>query len=116
MATKQISCELYGMKKIKLFSLVTTALVSISQPTWAGPHGGGGGFGGGGHFAGVSGGGSRAAPAFSGGGARFGGRTVGGFASAPQFYRAPHFHYASTRMSAAGPHPFTRSRTRSVTP
>ena len=116
MATKRIGCKLYGMKKIKLFSLVTTALVSVSQPAWAGPHGGGGGFGGGGHFGGVSGGGSRAAPAFSGGGARFGGRTVGGFARAPQFYRAPQFHYGSTRMSAVGPHAFTRSVTRSVTP
>jgi len=35
------------MKKIKLLTLVSSALVSLSQPAWAGPHGGGGGFGGG---------------------------------------------------------------------
>ena len=83
------------MKKIKLFTLVTTALVSLSQPAWAGPHGGGGGFGGGGfagggrsggggHFGGgsratpaFSGGGFRAAPVFRGSGAYFTGRSVG---------------------------------------
>jgi len=40
------------MKKIKLLSLVSTALVGLTQPVWAGPHGGGGGFAGGGHFGG----------------------------------------------------------------
>ncbi len=33
------------MKKIKLFSFVSIALVSLAQPTWAGPHGGRGGVG-----------------------------------------------------------------------
>ena len=46
------------MKKIKLLSLVSTALVGLAQPTWAGPHGGGGGFGGGG----FAGGGHPSAP------------------------------------------------------
>ena len=63
--------------KIKFISLVSTALLGLALPTWAGPRGGGGGFhgggfagggrsGGGSHF----GGGSRAAPAFYGGGFR----------------------------------------------
>ena len=104
------------MKTIKLFSLITTALVSLSQPAWAGPHGGGGRFGGGGHFGGggnfggYSGGGFRAAPAFPGGGARFGGRSFGGFPRAPQSF------YGGTRMPVVRPHGFAGSVTRSVTP
>src|SRR5438874_8819001 len=87
------------MKKIKLFSFVSIALVSLTQPTWAGPHGGGGGFSGGGHFGGFSGGGHfsdggfRTAPnAF--GGARFTGRSIGGLD------RAPQLPYGGGRMSA----------------
>ena len=110
MAAKRIGHELSGMKKIKLLSLVSTALVGLTQPVWAGPHGGGGGFAGGGHFGGGGhfsggghfGGGFRAAPAFSGGGARFGGRSVGGVARGPQFY------YGGSRMSAVRPHGFIR--------
>jgi hypothetical protein len=104
------------MKTNKLFSLITTALISLTQPAWAGPHGGGGGFGGGGHFGGsghfggYSGGGFRAAPAFSSGGARFGGRSFGGYARAPQSF------YGGTRMSAVRAHGFAGSNTRSVTP
>jgi len=85
MAAKRIGHELSDMKKIKLLSLVSAALVGLTQPVWAGPHGGGGGFAGGGHFGGGGhfsggghfGGGFRAAPAFSGG---------GGLARGPQFY------------------------------
>src|SRR5439155_12891561 len=99
MAAKRIGHELSGMKKIKLLSLVSTALVGLTQPVWAGPHGGGGGFAGGGHF----GGGFRAAPAFSGGGARFGGRSVGGLARGSQFY------YGGGRMSAVRSYGFTGS-------
>ena len=101
------------MKTIKLFALITTGFIGLSQPTWAGPHGGGGGFGGGGHFGGFagggghfSGGGIRAAPGFSGG-ARFG----GGYRAAPAFYgggfrAAPAFHSNGayfTGRNASGP-------------
>jgi hypothetical protein len=115
MEAKPIGHELYSMKKINLLSLVSIALVGLAQPTWAGPHGGGGGFSGGGHFGGghfggFSGGGSRAAPAFSGGGARFGGRSVGGLA------RGPQFSYGGGRMSAIRSYGFTGSASRSITP
>jgi hypothetical protein len=69
------------MKTIKIFSLITTALISLSQVTWAGPHGGRGGVGGGGHF----GGGSRAAPSFIGG-AHLGSSRANTFRGAPRFY------------------------------
>jgi hypothetical protein len=87
MAAKRIDHELYGMKTIKIFSLMTTALVSLSQVTWAGPHGGGGSVGGGGHFGGGArfGGGSRAAPGFIGG-AHFGSSRANSFRGAPRFY------------------------------
>jgi hypothetical protein len=117
MAAKRIGCKLCGVKKIKLLSLVSTALVGLTQPAWAGTHGGGGGFAGGGHFAGgshfggYSGGGFRAAPAFSGGSARFGGGSVGGLGRAPQFYSG------GARMSAVRPHGFIRQLPdRSITP
>jgi Putative peptidoglycan binding domain len=118
MAAKRIGHELSSMKKIKLLSLVSTALVGLTQPVWAGPHGGGGGFAGGGHFGGGGhfsggghfGGGFRAAPAFSGGGARFGGRSVGGLA------RGPQFSYGGGRMSAVRSYGFTGSASRSITP
>jgi hypothetical protein len=61
------------MKKIKLFSLVSTALIGLTLPVWAGPQGGGRGFTGG-HFGGGGG--------FRGGGFR--GGALGGFhATAP---------------------------------
>src|SRR5207245_11231998 len=90
-----------AMKTNKLFGLITTALVSLSQPAWAGPHGGGGG-----HFGGFSGGASRAAPGFSGRGAYYTGRSIG----------APRFYYGGARMSAVRPHGFSGSVTRSVLP
>ena len=116
MAAKRIGCELRGMKKITLLSLVSIALVSLAQPMWAGSHGGGGGFGGGG-FAGGGrsgggghfGGGSRATPAFSGGGARVSGRSFGGLSRGPQFY------YAGGRMSAVRSYGFTGSARRPIT-
>jgi hypothetical protein len=120
--SKADRCELCIMKKIKFLSLVGTVLVGLTQPAWAGPHGGGGGFGGGGHFGGgdhfggYSGGGSRAASAFSGGGARFGGIRGGGFYRTPQSYRTPQFYYGSARISAVRPHGFTGITSRSMTP
>ena len=79
------------MKTIKLLSLETIAVLGLTQPTWAGPHGGGGGFGGGfggghfggggssrGNFGGFAAGGFRAAPVFSGRGAYYTGRSTGG--------------------------------------
>ena len=110
------------MKTIKLFGLVTTALMSLGQPAWAGPHGGGGGFGGGAqlggsHFGGNPGG-IRAGPAFSSG-AHFGGRSLGGLHSAPQQFS----YYGGTRTSAVNsgvrtsavrPRGFNGSVTRSV--
>jgi hypothetical protein len=62
------------MKTTKLLSSIITALVALSQPTWA--RGGGGG-GSGGHFGGGGFGGSR-----------FGG---GGFRAAPYGYGGTHF-------------------------
>ena len=114
MAAKRTATRFDAMKKIKLLTLVSSALVSLSQPAWAGPHGGGGGFGGG-HFGGgarvggFSGGGYRAAPNTFGG-ARFGGRSFGGFA------RAPYSYYGGTGMSAVRPRGFTGSVARSTTP
>jgi Putative peptidoglycan binding domain len=114
------------MKTITLLGLAGIAFVSLSQPTWAGPRGGGGGgFGGGGHvggggrIGGFAGGGSRAAPAFYGGGFRgapasrgayFTGRGVGGVT------RAPRFYYGGNRMTAVRLHGFTRSVSRSPSP
>ncbi|PYJ22683.1 MAG: hypothetical protein DME99_04780 [Verrucomicrobia bacterium] len=137
MVAKPIGCELYSMKRIKLLSLVTIALVSLAQPTWAG-HGGGGGFGGGGHFGGggfggghVGGGfggghfggsaggghfggfapgGFRPAPAFAGGGARFAGRSFSGTGRLAPFYSA------RARMSGVSSHGFIgRLPNRSIT-
>ncbi len=104
------------MENIKLLSLVTTALVGLTQAAWAGPHGGGGGFASGGHFSGGgnfggghSTGGSHAAPAFSNGSARFGGARGGSFGG------APHFYSNGTRMSPIGPRTFTDPTSRSIT-
>ena len=86
------------MKTTKLLSLIITALVALSQPTWA--HGGGGGgghFGGGGgggaHFGGGGfGGGHFGGGHFGGfGGPRFGGFREGGFRAAPYRYGGTHF-------------------------
>jgi hypothetical protein len=114
------------MKRITLLGLAGIAFVSLSQPTWAGPRGGGGGFagghvGGGGRVGGFAGGGSRAAPAFYGGGFRgapafrsngayFTGRSVGSLSTAPRFY------YSGNRMTAVRPHGFTRSVGRYTNP
>src|SRR5215469_12753080 len=83
------------MKTITLFGLASIALIGLAQPTWAGPHDGGGEFAGGfagshfggGRFGGFAGGGSRAAPAFSA--RRFGGYAGGGFRTAPVFHGGP---------------------------
>jgi Putative peptidoglycan binding domain len=103
------------MKTIKLFASITTAIVSLTQPVWAGPHGGGGGFGGGSHFGGGHFGGNpggiRAAPAFSGG-ARFSGRNLGGFSRVPQQFS----YYGGARASAVRPHRSTAPVSRSVSP
>ena len=129
------------MKTIKLLALITTGFIGLSQPTWAGPHGGGGHFGGfvgggrsgGGHF---SGGGIRAAPGISGG-ARFGGSYraaqafhSGGFRAAPAFHsngayftgrnigessRAPRFYYGRGGVPSVRSHGFTASGNRSLT-
>lgn len=86
------------MKTTTLFSLIGTALISVSVPAWAGPHGGRGGFAGGGHFGGFSGG-IRAAPTLSGGGVRFGGnRNIGGLSRVPQ-----QFSYYSDVPSVVAP-------------
>jgi Putative peptidoglycan binding domain len=85
------------MKTTRLFSLIGTALIGVSVPAWAGPHGGG--FAGGGHFGGFSGG-IRAAPTFSGGGARFSGnRSINGLGRAPQQFS----YYTGARTSAVAP-------------
>jgi Putative peptidoglycan binding domain len=96
------------MKTIKIFSLITTALVSLSQVTWAGPHGGGGGFGGGNHFSGGGrfGGGSRAAPGFVGG-AHLGSSRANSFRGAPRFY-------SSARMAPIRQHVVTGPASRSI--
>jgi hypothetical protein len=115
------------MKKIKFISLVSTALLGLALPAWAGPRGGGGGFqgggfagggrsGGGSHF----GGGSRAAPAVYGGGgfrgapvtrgAYFTGRSVSRPSAGPRFY------YGGNRMSAVRPQGFSRSVSGSTRP
>src|SRR5438552_14886812 len=56
------------MKTITLLSLISAAFIGLTQPTWAGPHGGGAGFDGGGGRAGPVGGGR----GFHGGGFRGG--------------------------------------------
>src|SRR3989442_1618389 len=43
MAAQPIGHEVYVMKRITLLGLAGIAFVSLSQPTWAGPRGGGGG-------------------------------------------------------------------------
>ena len=111
------------MKTFTLIGLAGVALLSLSQPTWAGPHGGGGSFGGGGHFGGggraggFSAGGSRAGPVFYGGGLRaapasrgayFTGRSVSSPSTAPRFY------YGRSGTPAATSSGFTASGNRST--
>ena len=92
------------MKTTTLFSLIGTALISVSVSAWAGPHGGGGGFGGGSHFGGSSGG-IRAAPTFSGGGVRFNGnRNIGGLSRVPQQFS----YYGGVRSSVVPQHASAR--------
>src|SRR5262245_47598728 len=123
------------MKTTRLLSLAITALVALSQPTWAGGLGGGGGghFGGGGfgggHFGGVrvggfNAGGFRAAP-HSFGGARFTGRNLGPSGSAFRYYNggghmpAPRTYPSGSRQnqsitsSASRPTIMARSQNRS---
>ena len=121
MVAEQIGYEVGGMKTTKLLSLAGIAVLTLSQPAWAAPHGGRGGFSGGhfggggssrGHFSGFAGGGSRAAPAFSGGGARFSGRSVGAVTRTPQQF----YYYSGARTSgltqhALVPHASHRSTT-----
>src|SRR6266545_5770959 len=90
------------MKTTNLLSLISTALVALSQPTWAGGGGfHGGGFGGGLRGGGVGfgsprfgGGGFRAAP-YRYGGTHFAGRSLGGPSGAFRYYNG------GTRTSAA---------------
>src|SRR5215831_20108131 len=83
------------MKTTKLLSLAITALVALSQPTWAAGfsgggdgHFGGGGFGGG-HVGGGFGGGHFGGGHF--GGARVGGFNAGGFRAAPHSFGGARF-------------------------
>jgi Putative peptidoglycan binding domain len=116
------------MKTITLLGVAGITFVSLTEPTWAGPRGGGGGFAGGGHVGGgarvggSAGGGSRAAPAFHGagfrgapalrsGGAYFTGRTVGAASRVPQFY-----YGGGNRFTSVRPHGFTRSPGRNISP
>ena len=109
------------MKTITLLGFAVVAFLSLGQPAWAGPHGGGGGFSGGGYFGGggrvggFAGGGSRAAPAFYGGGLRaapafrgayFTGRSIGGLSNASRFY------YGRAGMPAVTSHGFSTSGNR----
>jgi hypothetical protein len=101
------------MKTIKLLSLATIAVLGLTQPTWAGPRGGGGFSGGGssrGHFGGFAAGGFRAAPVFSGRGAYYTGRSTGGLSGAPRFY------YGGARMSGVRSHALTAPTSRSIGP
>src|SRR5205807_2630638 len=113
MAAQPIGHEVYVMKTITLLGLAGIAFVSLSQPTWTGPRGGGG-FAGGGHVGGggrvggFAGGGFRAAPAFRG--ACFTSRSVGRSSAAPRFY------YGGNRMTAVRPHGFTRPAGRYTSP
>jgi Putative peptidoglycan binding domain len=78
------------MKTLKLFSLVSAALLGFTQPILAGPHGGGGGgFGGGGFGGGGRGGG------FHGGG--FGGGHFGGGG-----FGAPHMAFGGAVNRGGG--------------
>ena len=92
------------MKTTNLLSLISTALVAISQTAWAGGGGGGfhgGGFGGGFRGGGLAAGGFRGGALAGqhvgggavsrGGGVGFGTPRFGGVPSAPYMYRGTHF-------------------------
>jgi len=113
------------MKKIKFVSLVSTALLGLAVPAWAGPRGGGGfhggGFVGGGRPAGGShfGGGSRAAPAFQGGNLRAAPGFRGAYYTGRSIARpnvAPRFYYGGNRMVAIRPQGSNRSVARTARP
>lgn len=111
------------MKRITFWGITALAFVSLAQPTWAGPRGGGGGFGGGGHIGGggrvggFAGGGSRAAPAFYGGGFRGTPAFRGSYFSGGSVGRAaPRFYYGGPRTSAVRPNGFARSVNRPINP
>jgi hypothetical protein len=112
------------MKKIKFLSLVSTAIIGLALPAWAGPRGRAGGSGGSGHFSGghvggVAGGGSRAAPAFRGGGVPAAPSLRGTYYTGRSVSRpsaAPRFYYGGSRMSNVRPRGFSRSIGRSVIP
>src|SRR5882762_9221323 len=113
------------MKTITLLGLAGIAFVSLSQPMWAGPRGGGGGFAGGGHVGGggrvggFAGGGSRAAPAFYGGGFRGAPAFRGAYltnSSVGRLSAAPRSYYGGNRMTAVRPNGFTRSVPRYTSP
>ncbi len=104
-----------GMKTTKLFALIGTALVGLTQPILALPRGSGGSrgsFAGGhvagglspGHIGGFAGGGARAAPAFSRGGARFSSGSVRAPTRAPQQF----YYYSGARSSGFTQHAFVR--------
>src|SRR5262249_37510675 len=120
------------MKTTKLLSLAITALVALSQPTWAGGFGGGGGghFGGGGFGGGHVGGGHFGG--FGGGhfgGARVGGLNAGGFRAAPHSFGGARFtrrrlgpsgsafryYNGGSHMPAPRTYPSGRGQDRSVT-
>jgi hypothetical protein len=72
-AQKRNRNDPWGLKKLRLFSLVGITSIALTHAAWADPHGGGGGGFGGGGFSGgghVSGGGGRAGPVGGGGGFR----------------------------------------------
>ena len=95
------------MKTTNLLSLISIALIALSQPAWAGGGGGfhgggfGGGFRGGGFAAGGFRGGALAAPPVGGGavsrggGVGFGSPRFGGVRPAPYTYGGTHFPGAS---------------------
>ena len=102
------------MKITNLLSLISAALVALSQPAWAGGRGGGGSFHGGGFAGGFRGGnfgaggfrGGALAAQHSGGGAvsrgggvGFGSPSFGSVRSAPQIYGGTH----SAARSFGGP-------------
>jgi len=105
---KSIGSEIPAMKKIKLLTLIGSALIALGSSAWAGPRTGGGGFAGGGRFGGSHFGGSsgapRVAPAFPSGGARFSGRSTGPITRPQQQF----YYYSSGRPSGPTQHAFVR--------
>ena len=117
--------QFYVMKTITLLGLTGIAFLSLAQPTWAAPRGGGRGSSGGGHFSGggrvggFAGGGSRAAPAFHGGGFRGAPAFRGAYFSGRGVSRptaASRFYYSGNRMSAVRSRGFASSASRTTSP